>query len=243
MVKSADRTLDIFELFAREQQPMSLTDIARTMGVPLSSRFQLIGALRERGFVYEVDEHRRVYPTRKMLELATLTASFEPWTKQLEAKLARLRDVTQETTILGRRQSDVVLYLAVLEGPQIIRYTAHAGDRKPLHSSAIGKALLSAMEKDERDAVLARITLEKRTKTTITSKSALIEDLAATSRCGFAVTRGENVADVAALALPFRLHGDLYAIAIAGPMQRVNLHLERHRRHLLALGADLAMAA
>ncbi|MGH7880080.1 MAG: IclR family transcriptional regulator, partial [Candidatus Binataceae bacterium] len=160
MVKSADRTLDVFELFARERQPLLLTDIAEALGAPLSSCFNLIGALKERGFLYDTGHRRQVYPTRKMLELVTVTAAFEPWAMQIEPKLARLRDLTQETTILGRRQADEALYLAVFEGPQNIRYTAHAGDRKPLHSSSIGKALLCALEKNERDAVIGRLDLE-----------------------------------------------------------------------------------
>ncbi len=37
------------------------------------------------------------------------------------------------------------MYLDVLEGPHTVRYAARIGDFKPLHSSAVGKALLGAL--------------------------------------------------------------------------------------------------
>jgi DNA-binding IclR family transcriptional regulator len=243
MVKSADRTLDVFELFSRERQPLLLTDIARSLDVPLSSCFNLVAALKERGYVYDVGHRRQVYPTRKMLGIATITAAHEPWAQELEAKLSALRSATRETTILGRRQGNEALYLVVYEGPQSIRYTAYAGDKKPLHSSSIGKALLSALEVEERNAIIAELVLEKRTKDTITSKKTLNAALAEVTTRGFAVTRGENVADVMAVAVPIYVGSDLYSIAIAGPMQRMELHMENHTQRLLALSAEFPKAA
>jgi DNA-binding IclR family transcriptional regulator len=243
MVKSADRTLDVFELFSRERQPLLLTDIARGLDVPLSSCFNLVGALKERGYIYDVGHRREVYPTRKMLGIATITAAHEPWALQLEAKLADLRNTTRETTILGRRQGNEVLYLAVYEGPQSIRYTAYAGDRKPLHSSSIGKALLSALDEEHRDSIVAELHLDKRTKATITNRKALSAALAEAAMRGYAVTRGENVADVMAVAVPVRLGNELYAIAVAGPMHRMELNMENHAQRLMALAAELPRAA
>ena len=60
-----------------------------------------------------------------------------------------LRESTQETMILGKRHKDNVLYLEVLEGPQTIRYSAKVGDTKPLHSTCIGKTVLSGLKPEE----------------------------------------------------------------------------------------------
>lgn len=243
MVKSADRTLDVFELFARERQPLSLSEIARGLKTPLSSSFNLVRALEERGFLYGVGGSRRVYPTRKMFGITRTIAAAEPWIAQIEPKLAALRDATRETTILGRRQDDRAIYLAVLEGPQNIRYSAEAGDLKPLHASAIGKALLSAAPIGERMEVVARLTLDARTNATITSRQELLDDLELSARRNHALTRGENVPDVMALAMAVRFGGDLYAIAVAGPMHRMAEKIHEHERHLGGICAQMARAA
>lgn len=236
VVKSADRTLDIFELFAQERQPMLLTDIARGLDAPLSSCFNLIAALKARGYIYDIGQGRQFFPTRKMFELGGLIAAHEPWAMLLESRLAALRDLTQETTILGRLQGNEVVYLAVLEGQQNIRYTAYAGDRKPLHASSIGKALLSSLDPIKRDALIKEVRLDKRTPATITSRKALIDDLAETAERGYAITRGENVVDVMAIALPLKLGNETYAIAIAGPLPRMEAAIEQRVAQLLAFG-------
>ena len=236
VVKSADRTLDIFELFAQERQPMLLTDIARGLDAPLSSCFNLIAALKARGYIYDIGQGRQFFPTRKMFELGGLIAAHEPWAMLLESRLAALRDLTQETTILGRLQGNEVVYLAVLEGQQNIRYTAYAGDRKPLHASSIGKALLSSLDPIKRDVLIKEVRLDKRTPATITSRKALIDDLAETAERGYAITRGENVVDVMAIALPLKLGNETYAIAIAGPLPRMEAAIEQRVAQLLAFG-------
>lgn len=230
-VKSAGRVLDVFELFAREREPLALTELARALNTPLSSCFNLVRALEGRGFLYGVGD-RQIYPTRRMFELARGIVAAEPWIAQLEPKLAALRDATRETIILGRRQADRAVYALVLEGPQNIRYSASAGDLKPLHSSAVGKALLSAAPPQERAAVVDGLALEARTDATIVDRARLLEDLDRSAARGYAVTRGENVPDVVALAMPVRLGGSLYAIAVAGPMPRMTPRLDEHRGHL-----------
>lgn len=239
-VKSADRTLDIFELFARERQPLLLTDIARGLDAPLSSCFNLVAALKARGYIYDIGQGRQFYPTRKMFELAGMVAANEPWAKLLEVRLARLRDETGETTILGRLQGNEIVYLAVLEGQQNIRYTAYAGDRKPLHASAVGKALLSALDPAQREAILKKVALNKRTPTTITSRKALATELNEAAERGYAITRGENVADVMAVAMPLKLGSETYAIAIAGPLSRMEAAVGQRIAQLLAFGGDLS---
>lgn len=230
-VKSADRTLDIFELFASERQPLLLTDIARGLDAPLSSCFNIVAALKDRGYIYDNGQGRQFYPTRKMLELGNIIAANEPWAAILGTVMTRLRDETQETTILGRLQGAEVVYLAVCESRQNIRYTAYAGDRKPLHSSAIGKSLLAALDSDKRDALMKQLKLSKATSFTITNRKQLLAELAQTRERGYAITRGENVADVMAISKSLSVGGEMYGLAIAGPMPRmeqsVDLRLEQ----------------
>jgi DNA-binding IclR family transcriptional regulator len=113
---------------------------------------------------------------------------------------------------------------------------------KPLHASSIGKALLSALPEAEREAAVARLPLDARTDATIVNRGALLADLAHCAARDFAETRGENIPDVMALARPVRLRGDLYAIAVAGPMHRMIAEVDGHRRHLAETCAAIEAA-
>lgn len=238
-VKSARRSVELFELFARVQTPLSLSELARALSAPLSSCFNLVRALEARGYLYGI-AGRRIYPTRKLANLCTAITAGERWMERFEAKLSALRDATQETTILGKRQGDQAIYLAVIEGPQNVRYSAQAGDLKPLHASSIGKALLSALNPADRQATVARLRLDARTPATITDRAALLADLDRCAARGVAETSGENVPDVMAIAKPVRMDDDLFAIAVAGPMPRMMANIDRHKAQLVALCADIA---
>jgi IclR family transcriptional regulator, acetate operon repressor len=231
-VKSASRTLDLFELFAREQQPLTLSELAAGLDAPLSSCSNLLRALKERGFLVGIGGRRQVYPTRKMFDIATAIASGEPWVRRLLPKLEALRDRTRETAILGKEQGGRVIYLAVLDGPQNIRYTAKPGDLKPLHSSSIGKALLSALKPAEQSDVIAKLSLAAMTEATITDRERLKAEVAQTAARGYSITAGENVADVMAIAKAVSFGGDTYGIAVAGPMHRMKEMVHDHQRRL-----------
>ena len=238
-VKSAGRTMELFEAFAKAQTPLSLSEIARALGAPASSCFNLIRALEGRGYLYLV-EPKRLYPTHRLFEVARTIAAREPWRDLLEPILTDLRDDTRETVILGKRHGNRVIYLEVFEGPQTIRYSARAGDLKPLHSSSIGKALLGMLERADLTELLKHLQLKQVTGATIVDRQQLIADLARSRRRGFFMTAGENVPDVLALSVGLRLNPDVYGIAIAGPMSRMREKLSEHISALKMAGAAIA---
>ena len=149
--------------------------------------------------------------------------------------MARLRDETGETVIAGKRFNDAVIYLAVAEGTHTIRYSTAAGDIKPLHSSAIGKALLSISD----DLSIDQLNLDRYTKHTICEQSRLEADIKKGKRKGYFTTRGENVEDVMALASVVDLGGDHAAIAIAGPVDRIRQNEATISAALIAATSEL----
>ena len=218
--RSSLRSLEVFEALRAARRPLSLSELARLTDIPVSTCHGVMRALEQRGFLYVVSG-REVYPTRRLWDLADEIRAHDPIALRLEPALAALRDETDETVILGTRQADAVLYLLVLEGTQSIRYSSRAGERKPLHSSAIGKVVLGSLPPEELERWLAGHPLERVTERTITSARKLRKDLEQSRQRGWYVTRGENVSDVMALAAPLRLGGTLMGVALAGPVHRM----------------------
>ena len=200
-VPAAGRTLDVLEAFRGERRPLSLSELARLTRIPVSTCHALVRTLEQRGFLY-YPSPREAYPTRKLLEVARDIDAHDPIVARLGPALAHLRDASQETVILGLRQDDAALYLLVLDSPHIVRYTAHAGEFKPLHSSSIGKSFLGAMDDDTLDAWLRSHALPRVTANTITAARTLKRNLQESRARGYYLTRGENVSDVLAVAAP-----------------------------------------
>lgn len=231
-VPAAARTLDVLETFRAAGRPLSLSELARLARIPVSTCHGLVRTLERRGFLY-FPSQREVYPTRKLYELAREIDARDPVVARLAPALGALRDATNETVIVGMRHGDAVLYLLVLDSPQIVRYTARAGEYKPLHSSSIGKTLLGSMSDEALAGWLAEHELPRVTERTITSARRLKRDLEESRARGYYVTRGENVADVMAVAAPLRLGSSVLGVAIAGPLHRMEALERKHAARLL----------
>ncbi len=227
------RTLEIFETFGAEQKPLSLSEIARAIGAPASSCHLLLRTLLGRGYLYSTGRRKLYYPTRRLYEVACGIAAHDALVEELLPVLTALRDRSGETVILGKRQGDAVLYLDVQESRHTVRYTARAGEFKPMHSSAIGKALLGALPTEALAEWLGSHRLERVTPHTLVSAAQLKSNLQQGRKRGYFITRGENVVDVMAVAGAVALKGETIGIAIAGPVHRMEPALARHAELLL----------
>ncbi len=221
-VKAAWRTLGLIEAFSTHRRPLSLTELASEIGAPKTSCFELLQTLKAHGYQYALGRRQGFYPTRRLLDHARVIAENDPVLRRMEPTLSALRDATGETVILGQGQGDEIVYLEVREGPHSIRYSARAGDRKPLHSSAIGKAFLGEINDTNLDSMLENLVLQQITPNTITEIAHLRSEIVVGREMGYFVTRGENVTDVSAVATIVHIHGEPFGVAIAGPSHRMD---------------------
>lgn len=239
-VTAVERVLDILETFHASQRPLSLTDLAELAGIPKSSCHAIVGTLSARGYLYTLTRPRALYPTRKFYDLAQAIHARDPFVERVMPMLERLRDSSRETVILGKRQGDMVIYLEVVESPQSIRYSARPGEFKPLHSSAIGKALIGSMKEAELRAFLQGRELQSATSATLTDQEALLADLLESRRRGYFLTRGENVPDVWAVSAFLTVNAETLGVAIAGPRHRMEGNVTECAQLLLATCSFIA---
>ena len=238
-LKTPGPTLDLFEVFAREGKPLSLSQLARAIGAPVSSCFGIVRTLESRGYLYEVKARGGFYPTKLLFEHARVIAGHDPLAERFVPLLEKLRDQTGETVLVSKRLDRQAVYLEVLESPHSIRYSQKMGEFIPLHASASGKALLGGLAPAVRNELLTGMKLPRVTSRTITSRAALEADLEQGRALGWYVTRGETVADLMAVAVPVAVNGEIYSVALAGPMQRMDGALKRHAKLLTELRAAL----
>jgi DNA-binding IclR family transcriptional regulator len=240
-VKTAKRTLDIFEAFAAKQEPLTLSDLARHIASPVSSCHGVISTLKARGYVYMLDK-RRYYPTRKLLDLGSLISPHDPVMERLMPHLEALRKRTEETVLIGKREGDEILYVVTIESAQTIRYSLHAGTRRPLHASAVGKALLGALPDERLAEELRRLKLKRFTEHTLDA-AGLLADLRKSRRRGYFVTRGEYDTSGMGVARAFAVQAEMFAVGIAGPLERVKGRLEAVGKAVSDTAAAMARAA
>jgi DNA-binding IclR family transcriptional regulator len=234
VVRTADRTIQLFEAFADRGEPMTLSELARLLKIPTSTCFGLMRTLQARGYLYEVGGRRTFYPTSRWLVKARAIERNDPIQDQMQPYLDKLRNATGETVVLSKLLGEQVLYLSVTDGSHAVRYTANVGDLKPLNTTSSGKALLSAVPGPERILLLSRTRTASGTRLSAAQRAQLSQEIDAMAKRGWFVGRGENVIDVMGVAAPVYVGGDSLAVGIAGPMSRMEPKLQAHGKQLLA---------
>ena len=127
--------------------------------------------------------------------------------------------------MLAKLAGSRAVYLEVLESAQSVRYIAQVGDTRPLHASAAGKALLGAMTPQQRFATIQNLDLARHNIYTLGTPEDLESNLEDGISQGWFMTRGEYLTDVAAVAVPLKVDGELYAMVVAGPATRMETQL------------------
>jgi DNA-binding IclR family transcriptional regulator len=222
MSKIVERTLDFIELFASERRPLSLSDISRLLGIPVSSCHDVLRALLARGYLYEIGPRAGFYPTVRLLNLAKTISQHDPILLRAEVLLRKVRDTIDESVSLAKAGKTNATYLLVFEPSHPLRFMVDVGGQvRSLHATSAGKAWLGSLSAEKFDAYLKNAKLAPMTVKTIRSRSALREEIETSKRRGYFVNREESVEDATTVSSLFQWNGADYIVTIAGPTSRM----------------------
>lgn len=240
MSKIVNRTLDFFEAFAQAKRPLVLSELMKVLGIPVSSCHDVLRALEERGYLYEVRPRGGYYPTSRLFDLAKVLVDNDPFLARVQPALEQLRDQSQESVFLMKARQGVLTYVAVLDADSPLRLTVHVGESvRALHATSAGKAYLASLEAGELDTLLAGATLKALTPATITSKAALKKDLAQGEQRGWFLNREESVEDSLTVSARFHWQDAVYVVTVAGSVKRMERKLDPVVKWLKATAASL----
>jgi DNA-binding IclR family transcriptional regulator len=231
-VRTADRTLDIFEHFAERREPITASQLARDLSLPTSTCFSLIRTLVDRGYLYYLQSRGPFYPTRRLLSIAEEIATHDPIAQYVRPLLVALRDKAGETVILGKLKGTGVVYLERVESNQPIRYSRRIGFVRDIHASSIGKAILAIMDDKTRDRLLAQVRYPKLTDKTIRTRAQLIDSVDEGRKRGYWLNVDESTPDVTGIAQPVPIFGDFYGVALIGPSYRFERNMTAYAKAL-----------
>lgn len=215
--------LDIIELLSHATQGLSLTDLSQELHAAKSSLFPLLKTLANRSYV-SCDTEGKYRITNRVFELGLRSVGERDLREVARPALKLLSKRTGEGVLLAVLASDkaAVLYVDKVEGEHRIRYTAGLGERRPLHATSAGKVMLALMPEDERDAVLASLKLVKFTEHTLSTRKALLAELAKVRAEGVSINIDQSEVGRCGVAAPvFDHRGEVVAaVALGAPRER-----------------------
>jgi DNA-binding IclR family transcriptional regulator len=244
MSKIVERTLDLLELFAEEKRPLSLSDIARLLKIPVSSCHDVLQAMQTRGYLYELAPRAGYYPTLRLQELGKTISDHDPVVLRAEVLLRSTRDTLDESVLLAKVSGLQAHYLLVFEPSHSLAFRAKVGDTvRSLYSTSGGKAILGGLDDAARTALLSNATIKPLTPHTITCPKALGEDIQRSRTRGWYLNQEESQEGVTTLSAPFRWGAAVYLVTVAGPTYRVQQKLDQAATLIVEASHSLGSSA
>jgi IclR family pca regulon transcriptional regulator len=211
-VHSLELGLRVLESFDRTApDAMTLTDIARRIGVSRSSAFRLVHTLERLGYLVRDDEAKSYRLGARVMSLGHAFLASHDIAELARPELRRLRAVTRCSTHLGILDGSDVLYLARYAAHEPIGSVIAVGARLPAHATTMGRMLLA----HKPGAYIAEHVVEplaRFTAHTPTTRAELDAMLAGDRARGYAISHSNFESGIASIAAPvFDASGDAVA--------------------------------
>lgn len=234
-----EKALDVLEAVGASTEGLSQSELTARLALPRTTTYRLLATLVARGLLRR-DPLRKVYCLGfRCFEMARQAHAMPDLVAAASLELRTLRDLTGETAYLAALDGREVISLERCDGAHSQRSQAVLGQRKPIHCTSQGKAILSAMDQDSREALLRDVPLKALTPRTLTDRRRLQAEIKLSAARGYAIDDEEIVLGVRCVGAPIvdnsgRVRG---AISVAGPAYRLT------PERLQLLGPELAEAA
>lgn len=238
IVKSAARTLEIFEYFRARQQAATVGEIAAALHLPQSSASTLLKSLVALNYLEYRPTTRRFVPTYRVTLLGNWIQASRYESEAVTEIMETLHRETGETVILGLQSGPQIQYVHILEASYAVQLTVPVGTIRPMTLSAIGQILLSQKTDSQIRAIIRRNNADANSAKQRVKESEYLKETKLVRQRGYAVSGGRVTegASVIAMLLPNDGNSPLLAIGIGGPMPRMEEQqktiVAAMRRHL-----------
>ena len=224
---ASEKTLLVLEAVMTHER---FTEVVEATGLAKATTHRILATLIERRFVTAAPDGGYL-PGPKILSLAGQALRRIDISAIAQPFVDALVDRVHCTVHVGVANGDEIIYLIRADSDKPYRMPSRVGLAIPLHTSGIGKAVLSAYTDHELERFVARAGLPSRTPHTITTLAALRAEVAEIRTLGYALDREENVPGVTCVAAPIHdsTHKINYGISIS------TLTIEHTRDQLVAM--------
>lgn len=182
------KTVAVVEALARDSR---VSDLARKTGLPVSTVHRILQELVAVGWARE-GEGRTYSLGARLLSLPSRSSVSDGLARVARPVLRELAAQTGRTIHFAMLDGDHAVYIDKIEGRQSFLMKSRIGASIHLHSTAIGKAALAAMDDGEIRTVAERTGLPRQTPRTICDPAELLRHLHAVRERGYAVDDEEN---------------------------------------------------
>jgi len=218
-LKVVEKVFRLLETLAQSEQGIRVSELSRVLKQPKATVYRILFTLQELGYVRQ-DADTMAYLCTAHAGWLTRDRANETLRQTARSQMERLLARFEQTVNLAILDRNRVFYIEILEGLRSIRMAATPMTYAPMHSTAVGKAILAFLHPVEAEQILKQRSLKKHTPKTIVLERPILAHLKRIREQGYALDNEETEIGARCVAAPiFNAHGrPVAAISISGPV-------------------------
>lgn len=222
-IQSVYRALKLLSLFNRRRPYLGITEISRMMNLPKGTVHGFVRTLSKMNYLQQDSVTRKYHLGLKIYELGAILADSLEINQKAAGPARQLANRTRLASRIAVWDGDSALLTLNIDSRYHSSFIHQIGPRIPAYCSAVGKALLAFLERQELSTYLDQTELVPHTPNTITQKEKLLRELEKTRRRGYSKDREETTPGLACIGAPiFGRDGQLEAsISLSGDPDRI----------------------
>jgi DNA-binding IclR family transcriptional regulator len=243
--QSLERGLRILETVASSGGSASLAETVRRTALHRSTAHHLMQTLVSFGYLRQDPQTRGYQLTAKLFRLTARVWTPEQIGRIADPVAAELTSLTGEGSSVAAYHNGEVTIVAKCDPGNPFRVVQQIGAKRPIHATAVGKAIVAFLSPAERAAVVAQLQFERYTAHTLVTPAAFDGELRRIRSAGYALDDEEHHEGIRCIAAPvFAYTGHAVAsLCIVGPKVRMTRQkLRALREPLLARAQSLSAA-
>ncbi|AGU51146.1 tanscriptional regulator, IclR family [Variovorax paradoxus B4] len=207
--------MQVLQLVADAQEPMNIAALMRATGFPRPTVHRIVAALVAERLLVEQAPGATFALGPRLIQLASRSWGRSELRLAAVDELKRLRDITGETVHLAVPNGTSMVYIEKLESPSAVRMASRIGTSVSLHSTAVGKAYLAALDDSAVKKLLKDLPMPRYTANTPVDPAQLRALIREARERGWAVDNEENEPGICCFGAVIRGAGGVPVAAIS----------------------------
>ena len=151
IVQPVMKALQVLEHVARQSHEVTLTEIVSELKLPKTTVFRYLQTLSAASFLHHDQKRDRYGVGLRFRALAKADKNLQRLRVLAQPEMLGLMKTFNETVNLGILSDRHIVYVDMVEPQRTARIHARVGDRHPVHSTSLGKAIAAFLPEPRQD--------------------------------------------------------------------------------------------
>lgn len=240
--RSVVRAIDILSLISVSKEGLSLNELVEKTEIPKTTAYEILLMLLDTGMIQVVEGKINLYKIGlKAFVIGNRYIQNMDLIQIARPVVSRTCETLDMTVFIAMLDGNQIVYLHKTEPENVPIYTANVSNREDLYCTSLGKAILSAMPREERRELIESQKFRQRTVRTIMDGKSLEKDLVLTRERGYSLDDREILDFVMCVGAPIFNHkGKVEAGISAAGLYSEQRNAEEEGRILIEAALEIS---